>query len=76
MSVLIPAVHSGRCGESNGEREVLQKGKTDAVCIVCPRRGQPYEGNRTFKFRGHSQCGICKQICVTVLLIYIYFVVR
>lgn len=30
------AVHSGRCGESNGELEVLHKGKIDTVCILFP----------------------------------------
>lgn len=35
-SVLISAVHSRRCGESNGQPEVLLKGKIDAVCIFLP----------------------------------------
>lgn len=43
-SVLISAVHSRRCGESNGELEVLHKGKIDAVCILFPHHSQPYGG--------------------------------
>lgn len=72
-SVLISAVHSGRCGESNGQPEVPLKGKIEAVCIFFfPHRGWLCGTILIFKFWSRQQCGVWKQISVTWwLIIYI-----
>lgn len=50
------AVHSGRC-ESNGELEVLHKGKIDAVCITLSSlRSQPDAG------AGHLNSGVIHSV--------------